>query len=377
MRPLLTPASNLLSTMIALLITSMLVACNQQQINPIDPAADANLYVAAPRQSFDPKATLKSVATFPIGVSLDPKLLENAKINSLVANEFNSRTVPVFMNIQSAPGTFNFAIMDARMNATDSQALRLHGHCLVYHMAAPDWLLKFNGSSNDFEKAIKNHVQTLVGRYKGKVKSWDVINEIFDNNGGLRQTEFRKMYKTEGDYMTFVKRCFQWAHEADPSALLIYNDYGYESYPAKLQAALRLVADFKQSGVPIHGLGTQMHITINTPEVNIKNSLKTLSNTGLQIHVSELDIAVNTQNDPGFIFSKEVQNQQRAKYQAVATLYRFTVSRQQQYGITMWSLGDADSWLVTQRNQREMPTIFDGQYDKKPAFYGLMEGLMN
>lgn len=377
MRQFPAPASNLLSSMIALFITSFLIACSQQQIDPISENDQTGGYVPAARQIIDSNATLKSVATFPVGVSLDPKLLETAKIRNLVANEFSSRTVPIFMNIQTAPGKFNFSIMDMRMNATNSQALRLHGHCLVYHMAAPDWLLNFKGSTDDFEKAVKNHIQTIVGRYKGKVRSWDVINEIFDNSGGLRQTEFRKMYKSEADYMTFVKRCFQWAHEADPSALLIYNEYGYESYPAKLQAALRMVTDFKQAGIPIHGLGTQMHINVNVPEADIKNSLKMLASTGLQVHVSELDIAVNPKNNSNFIFSTEVQNQQRAKFQSIATIYKQTVSRQQQYGITMWSLGDADSWLVTQYNQREMPTIFDEKYNKKPAFYGFMQGLLN
>lgn len=376
MRQFFTSATNLFTLMIALLITGFLTACSQPKIDPVSANAQTEVHGSAARQAIDSNATLKSVAIFPVGISLDSKLMDNAKIRNLVINEFSSRTVPIFMNVETTPNKFNFAIMDARMNATSSQNLRLHGHCLVYHMAAPDWLLNFNGDSGAFEKAVKNHIQTIVSRYRGKVKSWDVINEIFDNAGGLKQTAFRKVYKTDADYIAFVKRCFQWAHEADPDALLIYNEYGYETYPAKLQALLRMVTNFKQSGVPIHGLGTQTHINLNTPEASVQNSLKKLVSTGLQVHMSELDIAVNTKNVSTFTFSKEIQNQQRTKYQSIVTIYKQTVPRQQQYGITMWSLGDADSWLVTNLKQLEMPTIFDGNYNKKPAFYGLLEGLM-
>lgn len=373
MKHFFTSASNYSTLLISLIISVLMTACSQQ-IDTIKPAAET----AAARVDnsvSDSTSTLKSVASFPIGVSLDTKLMSNPKIQAIVANQFSSRTVPLFMNIEPVRGQFNYAVMDARMNATDGQAMRLHGHCLVYHVAAPDWLINFSGGTNDFEKAVKNHIQTIVGRYKGKVKSWDVINEIFDYKGELKKTAFRNLYESDAAYMTFVKHCFQWANEADPSAKLIYNDFDYETYPAKLNAALRMVDDFKKAGIPIHGLGTQMHINVNTPEAAIQNSLQQLAATGLLVHMSELDIAVNPKKDPNFNFTNDVQLAQKVKYQNVATLYKLNVPVKQQHGITAWSVSDADSWLVTDMKLREMPTMFDAQQDKKPAYYGMLNGL--
>lgn len=375
-----------LTLLIALIVTAFITACNPKS-DLVAPQAQANEVAdlnASAQAEFinaaaDSSSTLKSAATFPIGISLDAQLISsNPKVRGIVTNEFNSRTVKLFMNIQTAKGQFNFAEMDARVNATKNQSMRLHGHCLVYHMAAPAWLISVDGNNAGFEAAVKNHIQTIVGRYKGKVHSWDVINEIIDTQTGkMAQTAFRKKYTSDEAYLGFVKRCFQWAHEADPAAILLYNDYGYETSPAKLQAVLRMVADFKKSGTPLNGLGTQTHVSLNTPEAGIRNALQQLAATGLQIHVSELDVTVNTKNDSNFKFSREVEIAQQIKYQGIARLYEQNVPARLQYGITLWDLSDADSWLVVYQKKLDMPAIFDLNYDKKAAFFGLLQGLKN
>lgn len=367
------------SLLISLVLFSFLTACNPKG-DLIAPATDVDVSASArPDNSVDDSTlTLKSVASFPIGVALNSKLLiSNSKANQVYLKEFNSRTLPIFMSVEWAPGKFNFTDADNSVKMAEGQNLRLHGHCLVYHIAAPEWLTKFNGNTADFEKAVKNHIQTIVGRYKGKVTSWDVINEIFDDKGGLRPTSFRTLYSSDATYLTFVKHCFEWAHEADPAAILLYNDYGYETTQPKLQAVLKMVTDFQKNGVPIQGLGTQTHISLNTSEDGIRNSLQQLAATGLKIHMSELDIAVNPKNEANFNFTKEVQTAQRLKYQAVSNLYKKNIPSRLQYGITLWNMSDADSWLVIDKKLREMPTIFDSQYNKKSAFYGLLNGLKN
>ncbi|GAB3739684.1 endo-1,4-beta-xylanase [Spirosoma lituiforme] len=327
--------------------------------------------------AIDSNATLKSVTSFPIGAAPGSALLiKNKKIYNLLANQFNAVTVHTYMNIETAPNKFNFSEADYWIKYAETNPIRMHGHCLVYHVAAPDWLTNFSGSTSDFEKVVKNHIQTIVSRYKGKIKSWDVINEIFNDNGTLRTSSFRKLYSSDESYMNFVKNCFIWAHEADPDALLFYNDFNYEISPAKLESVLKMVNNFRAAGIPINGLGTQMHITINTPEVNIGNSLYKLANTGLKIHISELDIKVNPLNVNNFIYSKDIEKIQASKYENIAKLYSQNVSYSQRYGITLWDLSDADSWLVTSNNN-EKPTIFDNQYNKKPAYYALLKSLKN
>ncbi|QJW92206.1 1,4-beta-xylanase [Spirosoma taeanense] len=325
----------------------------------------------------DNDSTLKAVATFPIGAAFNSKIVkESDKANSLFQAQFNAKTVHAFMNTEPAPGQFNFSEIDYWVNAADKQPLRLHGHCLVYHMAAPEWFSQFKGNTEGFEKAVKNHIQTLVSRYKGKIKSWDVINEVFDwNSGAVRQTAFRQLYASDAAYLEFVKRCFQWAHKADPDALLFYNDYGFETYSSKLDGVLKMIDNFKKSGTPIHGLGTQLHIDINTSETGLRNAFQRLAATSLLVHASELDIAVNPKNDQTLVFSNELMSVQAAKYKVVASLYKQNVPSRLRYGITMWSFSDADSWLVTDKKMRDMPNVFDTKLNKKMAFYGLMDGL--
>lgn len=372
-------ASKNVTLVIAFIVTALISACNPKgdAVVPQSVSVDVNASSKIDATTIDDStSTLKSVASFPIGIALNSKLIvNNPKVAGLVSTQFSSRTVPVFMNIQSAPGKFNFTELDNSVKLAQGLNLRLHGHCLVYHLAAPEWMTQFKGTTAEFEAAIKNHIQTVVGRQKGKIASWDVINEIFDDKGNMRATAFRALYPSDAAYMTFVKKCFQWAHEADPAATLIYNDYGYESTPAKLQAVLKMIADFKLSGTPINGIGTQTHINLNTSEAGVRNALQQLAATGLQVHMSELDIAVNPKNDASFTFTKAIAVAQRLKYQTIATIYKQSVPAAQQYGITLWDISDADSWLVTEKQPREMPTLFDTQYNKKAAFFGMLQGL--
>lgn len=366
------------SLLISLVLFSFLTACSPKG-DLIAPVSDVDVSAAArPDNSVsDSTLTLKSVASFPIGVAINSKLLtNNIKANQIYLKEFSSRTLPVFMNIEWAPNKFNFTDVDNSIKMAEGQNLRLHGHCLVYHVAAPEWLTQFNGSTTDFEKAVKNHVQTVVGRYRGKVKSWDVINEIIDwKTGQFTNTPFRKLYASDDAYLTFVKHCFEWAHEADPNALLFWNEDVYETSSLKQATMLKVVAEFKKSGTPINGLGTQMHITVNTPDAGIRTSLQTLASTGLLIHLSELDVAINPNHDNSLNITNQLMQSQQLKFQTVVNAYKQLVPAYQQYGITLWGLSDADSWLVTANNQQEMPLLYDKQYNKKTAYYSFMNAL--
>lgn len=366
------------ATLLSLLFN--LTSCNPNA-ELVKPEDVAEVNTASPRATIivDSNATLRSVATFPIGVATGAQLIaQNRKAADILASHFNAKTVYTYMSVEPSQGKFSFGEADYWVRYAQTHSVRLHGHCLVYHQGAPTWITQFKGTTAEFEAAIKNHIQTIVGRYKGKIKSWDVINEItYYNSGAIAPTAFRKMYADDKSYLEFVKRCFQWAHESDPDALLFYNDALYETLPSKLEAMVRMAEDFKRSGTPIHGMGTQTHIDIHTPNAGIRNALLRLASTGLLVHISELDVAVNPGKANTFDVSTEIKELQRAKYQVIASLYKQIIPSSQQYGITLWDLSDADSWLTVQKNRVEAPCLFDGTYAKKPAFYGLMQGLMN
>lgn len=374
-----TAASKQLSILISLVVSAFITACNPQEsmIAPKEEnSIDANIASRLGSVVIDSNSTLKSVASFPIGAAPASWLKKSKVGHQVLEDQFSSKTVHAYMNIETSRGKYDFSEPDYWIKWAETHPVRLHGHCLVYQGAAPEWILTFKGTTTEFEQVIKEHIQTIVGRYKGKIKSWDVVNELInDKDGTMFMRLFRKLYPNDQAYLGFVKRCFQWAHEADPDALLFYNDYGFEIAPEKVNGIIRIVEDFRRSGVPIHGIGTQMHISINTPNAGIRNSLRRLASTGLLIHISELDVMINPDNIPNLVFTAKLLDAQRDKFQAVAEAYKQLVPPQQQHGITVWDLCDDNSWIVKLKKQHDAPCLFDKPYDKKPAFYGFLQGL--
>lgn len=236
------------------------------------------------------------------------------------------------------------------------------------------------GSSYDpvqVKSAMQNWINTLVTRYKTKVKAWDVANEVIDDAGNFRTgtsaNDIFYWYAVLGQ--SYIADAFNYAHQADPDAILFINDYNLESNPAKLSALLALVNQLKTAGVPIHGIATQMHISINTSNSGIDNMFAQLAATGLKVHVSELDIRINPSNTTPFTATQALLDQQAQKYKYVAQSYKANVPASQRYGITVWNVTDADSWIVTSLGQTDYPTLFDNSYNKKPAFTQFCNGL--
>jgi len=246
-------------------------------------------------------------------------------------------------------GVFNYADGDYIVAFAKQNHMRMHAHNLIWHQALPGWVLNFQGDSSAWENLFKTHIETEAAHYKGEVASWDVVNEaIRDDNGALRNQDVNpgdgsvwRQHLGPG----YIARAFQYAHEADPNALLFYNDYGQEWGGIKLDSMIAMVANLKNKGIPISGIGMQMHIDINADTAGITSALKRLAATGLKVHISELDISVNPNNDPDIVFIDALQFKQAALYQFIAETYRASVPAAQRYGITTWEFGDADSWI--------------------------------
>jgi len=174
--------------------------------------------------------------------------------------------------------------------------------------------------------------------------------------------------------MTILQKLFQYAHEADPNALLFYNDNKQETSAKKLAAIINMANDFKKRGIPINGLGIQMHINIHTPNSGIINALQQLASTGLLIHLSELDIRINP-NDQILTDSAAAMKAQADKFYFVAHAYKTIIPAAQQYGITFWNVTDKDSWITLSKHAKDSPLLFDKAYKKKAAFGAFAAGL--
>jgi len=229
---------------------------------------------------------------------------------------------------------------------------------------------------NNLTNALQSWISNIVGRYAGKVVAWDVINELFSDGDGSIRTNSNTTASTGvfvwSNYLgeNYGVTAFNAAHEADPNALLFINDYNLESNSQKLNSLITYVKWLQSQNVPIHGIGTQMHISINTSQSGIDNAFKQMAATGLLVRISELDIVINTSKTSNFTATTDQLTQQAAMYNYVVNSYIKNVPASQRYAITVWGVHDPDSWITN-----DAPLLFDANYQKKSAYAGFVQAL--
>lgn len=327
---------------------------------------------------------LKDSGSFPIGGAVNiNKVLSDSKLLNITEDNFNSITATNDMKMYSIganEGKYNWEKVDKLVAFCEKNNSRLFGHTLVWHYGVPQWI-QDNASANG-DQWVKDYMATyidkVVSRYKGKVAAWDVVNEAFESAGG----EFRETFWKEKLGSDYIATAFHQAHKADPNAKLFYNDFNTERDTAKLNGVLEMVKDFQARNVPIHGIGFQMHIRMDTDEKVIAESLKKAASTGLLIHISELDLIFNKHNDSNgggmqevTEITPELLQAQADKYKRLVQIYRENVPEKQQYGITFWDFTDRDTWIKSFFKIEDWPTVFDENLEPKPAYFGFKEGL--
>jgi endo-1,4-beta-xylanase len=316
---------------------------------------------------------LKDAVNFPLGASVNPRMLnENEAYRNIATSEWTGLTAENHMKmmlVHPAADRFDFSKGDEIVAFAAATDKRMHGHTLVWHNQVPQWMKDFQGDQKAWEVMLKNHIQTVVSHYKGKIAGWDVVNESFLDDGSLRPSIW-------ADHIPdYIAKSFQWAHESDPDAILFYNDYGQDGKPKKMKAILDLVAELKRRGIPIHGVGLQMHISVDSKRNELQEVLDKSVETGLKIHLSELDIAVNPKNNPDFVYEEKVAKAQSELFNYIFKSYT-KIPAAQQYGITFWNISDKDSWLRGYfKRPKEYPLLFDENYSKKPAYTELTKSL--
>lgn len=326
----------------------------------------------------DPNAPiqpLKDKAKFKIGAAVKFTTLQgDAKYKDAVLKNFSQITAEFEMKMATIWGStsYNWTAPDNLVNFAKDNNLEVHGHTLIWYNSFPDWFKNQQNDSVAFEAKVKVYIKDVVGRYKGKVKSWDVVNEVFADGGALRdETVIKPIFK---DPIGFYGRCFQYAREADPDAKLFYNDYSVVIDAGKRAAIKKMVARFKAKGYPIDGLGDQFHYSVNTNRQVMTTGFTDLASTGLLIHISELDIKVNVNKSDSYFFSDEEAQKQADTYKYIVEMYE-TLPQNQKFAITTWGVTDKYTWLTEAWNPKEYPLLFDIDYSKKAAYVGFLAGL--
>ena len=308
---------------------------------------------------------------FMIGVAVNQRNVTNAQQMALIKKEFNSMTCENDMKpepTEPREGQFNWENADRIADFARANGIKLRGHCLMWHSQIGQWMYNDNPTKEVFYQRMKNHIQAVVSRYKDVVYCWDVVNEAMTDDpkadDPYRQSP---MYKLCGD--EFIAKAFEYAHEADPNALLFYNDYN-ECDPVKSQRIYNMVKKMKDAGVPIHGIGMQGHYNIYGPtEKEVDDALNLYKKVVKHIHVTELDIRVNAEMGGQLRFSREGAAVTDSVKQHLADQYArvFGVFRKHKDVIdcvTFWNLGDRDSWL----GAANYPLPFDTDYQPKLAY---------
>ena len=327
---------------------------------------------------------------FHIGTALNLEQIQGRDTEStdIVKSQFSAIVAENCMKsmyLQPREGEFFWDDADRFVEFGEQNGLFVTGHCLIWHSQTPEWFF-VDEDGNDvsaevLKERMKNHITTVVGRYKGRVKGWDVVNEAILEDGAWRNSKFYSILGEE-----FIPLAFQWAHEADPDAELYYNDYN-EWYPAKRDAIVGMVRRFKERGIRIDAIGMQGHVNMESPGLGLyRSAISAYISAGVKVAITELDISAlpTSRRDSGAdISDTETYSQQMNPYtdglpedvaaawnQRMADFFRLFmefpggVTR-----VTLWGVADGDSWKndFPIRGRTDYPLLFDRQYQPKPV----------
>jgi len=333
---------------------------------------------------------------FFIGAALSAPIIagQDKKLLSIIGQNFNSITPENALKweaIRTADGGWKWDDADNYVAFGAQHKMYTVGHTLTWHSQIPDSV--FKTAQGDYitaaqlEKKMEEHIGTLVGRYKGKLAAWDVVNEAVGDDGKMRASHW---YNVLGEQ--FIDKAFHLAHEADPSAHLIYNDYNLEE-PNKRTAALELIKRLKSRNAPINGIGLQAHYGIDGPSIEeIEKTIVAFADLGLKIHLTELDIDVlpsvwtlpvaevstrfdyKPERDPYIKgLTAEANEKLSRRYEA---LFELLVKHKDKIArVTTWGVSDDASWLnnFPIKGRTNYPLLFDRNHEPKDAYQRLMK----
>ena len=333
---------------------------------------------------------------FRIGAAINQAQFEDrdARGDAIIAAQFNTispENVLKWESVHPRPDGYNFEPGDRYVAFGEKHKMFIIGHCLVWHSQVPRWVFQDADGKPLTRDALldrmHDHIRTVVGRYKGRIAGWDVVNEALNEDGTMRQSPW---YTIIGD--DYLAKAFQFAHEADPQAELYYNDYSLEN-EAKRKGAVELIRKLKAAGAHITAIGLQGHDKLDWPTVQQQaETIEAFRSLGIKVNITELDIDVlprttrqnsadvsataagNAGSNPYTAgLPDEMQEKLAARYAELFRVfmkYRDAITR-----ITFWGVTDGDSWLnnFPTRGRTNYPLLFDRQGKPKPAFDAVLK----
>jgi len=333
---------------------------------------------------------------FLIGTAVNtPQILGiDREAKPFIIKHFNAITAENAMKwekIHPLPDKYDFALADSIVNFARANGMFITGHTLVWHSQTPDWVFQDSLGNPLTREALlermKNHIFTVMGHYKGRVQSWDVVNEAMGDDGQIRKS---KWYSIIGE--DYIEKAFEYAHEADPDAELYYNDYNNEE-PLKRAGVINIVRNLRDKGFRIDGVGIQGHWHLDSPDFKIVDeSINEYAALGVKVMITEMEI--NVLPTPSWLYGADiskiaeykdslnpyvaglpdsVQTQLTNRY---ASLFRLLLRHKDNVSrVTFWGVHDGYSWKNNWPipGRTNYPLLFDRNYQPKPAYYAVIE----
>lgn len=332
---------------------------------------------------------------FKIGVALNRFQISGdlPEATPLIKRQFNSITPENLLkweNVHPEPDQYNFGPADAFVEFGEVNDMFIVGHTLVWHSQVPEWVFETENGEEIGREALlqrmKTHIDSVAGRYNGRIDGWDVVNEAVLDEGGMRQS---KWYTLVGE--DFVQKAFEYADEAAPNAELYYNDYNLWK-PEKRQAAIDLVKTLQENNIRIDGIGMQAHLQLDSPSIElIEESIQAFSDLGVKVMITELDVDVLPREgdvdaelpedgELPEVFNPYTESlpdsmQQKLTERYVDLFELFKKHSDKIDRVTFWGLNDSQSWLnnFPIRGRTNYPLLFDRDYEPKPAFDAVVD----
>lgn len=302
-----------------------------------------------------------------IGAAVEPEdMAWEPQYNPIVAREFSiitTENVLKFGLIRKTPNRYVFGPADVIVDFAAQNDLEVRGHTLVWHEQLPEWLKVADYNSEELSTLLQEHIKTVVGRYKGRIQHWDVLNEAIDWDGSLRDTIWLDYFGPE-----YIDQVFYWAHEADPDAKLFYNDFGAEGLGDKSDAVYELVKGMVERGVPIDGVGFQGHFNIEEPPAaaEVAANIERLTDLGLEVQFTEVDVRIQ---------EPVTDDKLDAQADVYWSMMNVCVQAPGCTAFLTWGVTDKFSWISSFLEGYDAGLLLDRDYEPKPAYWALRDVL--
>ena len=351
-----------------LVVLAMVVVVGCGQVTVLSANDVSQTPIATPPQSAAVQAITRQ------GIQLGAaagytQLLQDGKYRQTLTGNFSLMTPENELKsyaLEPKPGVFTFQQADTMVRFAHANHMQVWGDSLVMRGQYPAWLTAGTFTAAQARAVLHTFITTVVSHFRGQIEAWDVVDEAVDNTGALDDDFWMR---TIGP--TYIPLAFTWAHEADPDALLFYNDYGAEGLGTKSDAVYSLIESLLAQGVPIQGVGLQMHVGVDQgqypPQQDVTANMARLKALGLKVAITEMDVQIHTETATSALLNEQAQ-----VYGLMAAACR---SAGNCVAFCVWGVTDRYSWIKTSLHRSDAPLLFDMNYSPKPAYTAVINAL--